>query len=57
MAEKKPTPSKREQFENAVYELGLKLIDDYFAGRCRDLNKTQDAIIAIFKETPKDERG
>lgn len=47
MADAKKT--KREQFENAVYELGLTLIDDYRAGRCRDRDKTLEAIIEIFK--------
>lgn len=49
MAEKKPTSGKREQFENAVYDLGLTLIEDYRAGRCRDSNKTLEAIIELFK--------
>lgn len=49
MAEKKPTSGKREQFENAVYDLGLTLIDDYKAGRCRDSNKTLEAITDLFK--------
>ena len=41
MAEtKKTVPSKREQFENAVYDLGLRLIEDYRTGRCRDREKT-----------------
>lgn len=47
MAEKKP--DKREQFEAAVYELGLTLVDDYRTGQCRDINKTLSAIIEIFK--------
>lgn len=40
---------KREEFSNAVYDLGLKLIDDYREGRCRDSNKTLEAIIELFK--------
>lgn len=40
---------KRDQFENAVYELGLTLIDDYRAGKCRDSNKTLESIIELFK--------
>ena len=47
MAEAKKT--KREQFENAVYELGLKLIEDYRMGNCRDSQKTLDSIIELFK--------
>ena len=40
---------KREQFENSVYELGLTLIEDYRAGKCRDRDKTLEAIIELFK--------
>jgi len=47
MAEAKKT--KREQFENAVYELGLTLIEDFRAGRCRDSQKTLDSIIELFR--------
>ena len=46
MAEKK---SGKEEFEAAVYALGLKLIADYKSGNCRDANKTLEAIIEIFK--------
>lgn len=50
MAEtKKPETGKREQFENAVYDLGLTLIEDFRAGRCRDHNKTLESIIELFK--------
>lgn len=49
MAEKKNAPDTRAQFSNAVYALGLKLIEDYKNGACRDANKTLDAIIEIFK--------
>lgn len=49
MAEKKPVPNAKAQFSNAVYELGLKLIEDYKNGACRDANKTLEAIIEIFK--------
>ena len=48
MAEKRPI-EKREQFEEAVYDLGLKLIDDYRAGTYRDPNKTLDAIVELFR--------
>ena len=36
-------------FDKAVYELGLKLIEDYRAGKCADRNKTLESIIEIFK--------
>ena len=39
-------------FSKAVYELGelgLKLIEDYRAGKCADRNKTLESIIEIFK--------
>ena len=49
MAEKKTAPDTKAQFSNAVYELGLKLIEDYQNGACRDANKTLEAIIEIFK--------
>lgn len=50
MAEqKKPATSKREQFENAAYDLGLTLIEDYRAGRYRDRDKTLESIIELFK--------
>ena len=49
MAEKKPAPDTKAQFSNAVYALGLKLIEDYKNGACRDANKTLEAIIEIFK--------
>ena len=35
-------------FSKAVYELGLKLIEDYRAGKCVDRNKTLESIIEIF---------
>ena len=47
MAEKRPI-EKREQFEEAVYDLGLKLIKDYREGT-RDPNKTLDAIVELFR--------
>ena len=40
---------ERLVFDKAVYELGLKLIEDYRAGKCADRNKTLEAIIEIFK--------
>lgn len=46
MAEKK---TGKEEFEAAVYALGLKLIEDYTTGNCRDRSKTIDAITEIFK--------
>lgn len=49
MAEKKNAQTAKEQFTNAVYLLGLKLIEDYQSGACRDANKTLEAIIEIFK--------
>ena len=36
-------------YNEAVFELGLTLIEDYRTGRCRDAPKTLDAIIEIFK--------
>lgn len=54
MAEKKTAPDTRAQFSNAVYALGLKLIEDYKNGACRDANKTLDAIIEIFKARDED---
>lgn len=41
--------SKREQFEGAVYDLGMQLIEDYRTGKCRDSNKTLESIIELFK--------
>lgn len=40
-------------FHKAVFELGLKLIEEYRAGTCRDSVKTLEAIIEIFKVQPK----
>ena len=39
-------------FNQATFELGLKLIDDYRTGNCQDRNKTLDAIIQIFTVQP-----
>ena len=36
-------------FNKAVYELGLKLIEDYRSGKCSDRAKTLEAIIEIFR--------
>lgn len=36
-------------FNKAVYELGLKLIEDYRAGKCSDRTKTLESIIEIFR--------
>lgn len=47
MADAKKT--KREQFETAVFELGLTLIEDYRNGTCRDRDKTLGAIVELFK--------
>ena len=55
MAEKKTAQGKKGQFEDAVYDLGLKLIEDYRAGQCRDANKTLEAIIEIFKVQTKED--
>lgn len=49
MAEKKTAQTVKAQFTTAVYALGLKLIEDYQSGACRDANKTLEAIIEIFK--------
>ena len=46
MAEKK---TGKEEFETAVYALGLKLIEDFKAGNCRDSDKTLQSIIELFK--------
>ena len=46
MAEKK---TGKEEFDAAVYALGLKLIEDFKAGNCRDREKTLESIIEIFK--------
>ena len=46
MAEKK---TGKEEFDAAVYALGLKLIEDFKSGNCRDREKTLKAIIEIFK--------
>lgn len=48
MATDKKTPSEKEKFETEVYKLGITLIEDYRAGKCRDANKTLDAIIDLF---------
>ena len=39
----------KEEFEAAVYALGLKLIEDFKAGNCRDSDKTLQSIIELFK--------
>lgn len=36
-------------FNKAVYELGLKLIEDYRTGKCSDRTKTLEAITEIFR--------
>ena len=41
------------EFNKATFELGLELIKDFRAGRCRDAGKTLDAIIEIFKTQPR----
>lgn len=43
-------------FNKAVYELGLKLIEDYRAGKCSDRAKTLEAIIKIFRVSNNVER-
>lgn len=61
MADKKPAQSKREQFENAVYELGLELIEVYRRGAYNSINAPQlilGTIVEIFKTAKTDdERG
>lgn len=61
MADKKPAQGKREQFENAVYELGLELIEAYRKGTYNNLNPPQlilGTIVEIFKTAKTDdERG
>ncbi len=52
----KPSPleevtRKQLDFNNATYELGLYLIDEYKAGRCGI--EVLDAIIKIFDAQPK----
>ena len=47
MADKKP--DEKEKFETEVYKLGLKLIEDYRNGNCRDSEKTLAAIIELFE--------
>ena len=47
MADKKV--DEKEQFEAEVYKLGLKLIEDYRNGNCRDSYAVLEAIIDVFK--------
>ena len=37
------------KFSKAVFDLGLSLIEDFKAGKCRDSNKILAAIIELFK--------
>lgn len=46
MAEKR---NKKEEFDTAVYELGITLIENYRTGNCRDSDKLLTSIIEIFK--------
>ena len=48
LADENPIEGETE-FKTAVFEFGLKLIEDYKDCNCRDSNKTLDAIIEIFK--------
>ena len=41
------------EFNKATFKLGLRLIDDYTSGRCRDSDKILDAIIKIMEVQPK----
>ena len=60
-ADKKPVQGKKAEFENAVYELGLALIEAYRKGAYNNLNPPQlilGTIAEIFKRAKTDdERG
>lgn len=49
MATDKKPPNEKEAFETAVYKLGITLVEDYRTGKCRDANKTLEAITALFR--------
>ena len=61
MADKKPVQGKKTEFENAVYELGLELVEAYRKGTYTNLNPPQlilGTIVEILKIAKTDtERG
>ena len=56
MAEKKAVPSKKEQFTDAVYDLGLTLIERYLKGAysAGDGRAILDTVVEIFKSVQKE---
>ena len=50
MADKKPnlSPSKRTEFEEAAYELGLELIEAYRTGNHNNAKLILESIIALM---------
>jgi len=58
MAEKKAAPNKQEQFENAVYDLGLTLIDRYVSGKYAsgERNEILETIVEIFKSAREESK-
>lgn len=61
MADKKPAQGKKAEFENAVYTLGLELIEAYRKGAYNNLNTPHlilSTIVEIFRTAKtEDERG
>ena len=58
MADKKPAQGKKTEFENAVYELGLELIDTYRKGAYSSItpaNLLLETIVEIFKTAKTDD--
>ena len=51
MAEKKAAQSKKEQFSDAVYDLGLTLVDRYISGKFNvgDGRTILETIVEIFQ--------
>ena len=45
--------SAQMEFNKAVFELGISLIDDYRTGRCTNRDKTLEGIIRILEVQPK----
>ena len=59
MADKKPAQGKKAEFENAVYELGLELIEFYRRGAYNTLNSPKqilDTIVEIFRIAKTDDK-
>lgn len=57
MADKKAAPSKKEHFTDAVYDLGLTLIERYLSGKygVGDGQAMLDTVVEIFKSVQKED--